>query len=98
VNPWPGSLRFQTYNPSKFIEYRILVYIVCEAATGYIGNMEIYTTEGEKPEENIFSLVETDLEPWHHVYQGNYYNNFDIAEQSGPIRGFQSHWLTHLKS
>jgi hypothetical protein len=34
--------QFQEYNPSKLVKYGILVLVVREATTGYIGNMEIY--------------------------------------------------------
>jgi hypothetical protein len=32
--------------------------MVCEATTGYIGNMDIYTAEGRKLEETIYSVLE----------------------------------------
>jgi hypothetical protein len=46
--PWRGRLGFRTYNPGKLAKYGILVRMVCEATTGYIGNMEIHTAEGKK--------------------------------------------------
>jgi hypothetical protein len=42
--------------------------MVCEATTGYIGNMEIYTA-AKKLEETIFSVLEPYLDLWHHVYK-----------------------------
>jgi hypothetical protein len=56
--PWRGRLRFRTYNPGKLVKYGILVRMVREANTGYIGSMEIYTTEVNKLEEPIFSVLE----------------------------------------
>jgi hypothetical protein len=35
------------YNPGK-IKYGVLVRTVCEAASGYIFNMEIYAAKGHK--------------------------------------------------
>jgi hypothetical protein len=32
--------------------------MVCEGTAGYTGNMEIYTAEGKKLEETIFSVLE----------------------------------------
>jgi hypothetical protein len=49
----------------------------CEVITGYNGNMEIYTAVNKKMEETIFSVLETYLDQ---VYQENYYNNVEIAE------------------
>ena len=54
--------------------------IVSEATTGYICNMEIYTAEGKKLEDTIFSVLQLNLDLWHHVYQDNYYNSVAIAE------------------
>jgi hypothetical protein len=69
------------YNPSKLVEYGILVGMVCEATTGYIGSMEVCTAEGKKLEESIFSVLEPYFDLWHHVYQDNYYINAEIAEK-----------------
>jgi hypothetical protein len=55
---WRGYLRLRTYNPGVLVKYRILVRTVCEATTGYIGNMEIYTAEDKKFEEIKFSVLE----------------------------------------
>jgi hypothetical protein len=43
--------------------------------------MEIYTAEGKKLEELIFSVLEPYLDLWHYVYQDNYYNSVEIAEK-----------------
>jgi hypothetical protein len=43
--------------------------------------IRVYTAEGKKLEETIFSVLETYLGLWHHVYQENYYNSVDIAEK-----------------
>jgi hypothetical protein len=79
---WRGRLRFRTYNPGKLVKYGILVRMVCEATTGYIGNMEMYTTESKKLEGTTFSVLESYLDLWHHVYQYNYYNTAEIAENT----------------
>jgi hypothetical protein len=46
--PWRKRLRFRTYNLGKLVKYGILAHMMCEATTGYIGYMEIYTAEGRK--------------------------------------------------
>jgi hypothetical protein len=71
--------------------------------------MEIYTEEGKKLDETIFSVVEPYLDLWHHVYQDNYYNSVKTVENliirntrvCKTIRAnkeTQNHWLTSLKS
>ena len=48
-----NSLKFRTYNPGKITKYGELVRMVCEAVTGYICNMEIYSAEGKKLENTV---------------------------------------------
>jgi hypothetical protein len=79
--PWWGLLSFRTYNSGKLVKYGILVHKLCEATASNISNMEIYTTEGKKLEETIFSVLEPYLDLWHHAYQDNYYNRVEIAEK-----------------
>jgi hypothetical protein len=78
---WRGSLRFRTSKTGKLVKYGILVRTVCEATTGCIGNMEICTGGSKRLEETKFSLLETYLGQWHHVYQDNYYNSVEIAKK-----------------
>jgi hypothetical protein len=78
--PWRGRLRIKTYNPAKIVKYGLLVRMVCESDSGYISNLEIYSAEGKKLEQTIFSLLKPHLDVWHHVYQDNYYNSVKIAE------------------
>ena len=42
---WQGRLKFRTYNPRKITKYGVLVRMLCEAVSGYICNMEIYSAE-----------------------------------------------------
>jgi len=51
--PWRGRLKFRTYNPGKITKYGVLVRMVCEAVSGYIGNMEIYSAERKKLEDTV---------------------------------------------
>jgi hypothetical protein len=62
------------YNNGKLVKYKILVCMVCEATTGYIGNMEVYTEEDKELRETIFAALEPYLSLWHHAYKDNYYN------------------------
>jgi hypothetical protein len=79
--PWSGRLRFRMYNPRKVVKFVILVHMVREATTGYFGNMELYTAEGKKLEETIFSVLETYIDLWQHVYQDNHYNSVETVEK-----------------
>ena len=67
--PWRGRLKFRTYNPGKITKYGVLVRIVCDAVSGYICNMEIYSAEGKKLEDTVLSLLDRNLGQNHHIYQ-----------------------------
>jgi hypothetical protein len=62
------------------VKYGVLVKVVSESTTGYIGDLQIYVAEGKKLEDTVFSVLEPYLDQWYHVYQENYYNSVRIAE------------------
>ena len=70
----------RTYNPGKLTKYGLLVHVVTESTSGYIGNLEIYSGEGKKLQETILSVLEPYLDQNYHVYQDNYYNSVATAE------------------
>jgi hypothetical protein len=80
VIPWRGRLRKRTYKPAKLTKYGLLVHVVTESTSGYIGNFKIYAAEGMRLEETIFSVLEPYLDQNYHVSEGNYYNSVEIAE------------------
>lgn len=71
--PWRGKSVFRTYNPNKIIKYGLLVRALCESASGYILNIEIYSAKGTPLETTILNL----LKP----YFDNFYNSLKIAEK-----------------
>ena len=77
--PWWGYLKFWTYNPGKIIKYGVLKRMVCEAVSGYICNMEIYSGEGKKLEDTVLSLLDRNLRQNHHIYQDNFYNSVRLS-------------------
>jgi hypothetical protein len=52
----------------------------CEAVSGYICNMEIYTAEGKKLQDTVLSLLDRNLGHNQHLYQDNFYNSVKLAE------------------
>ena len=54
--------------------------MVCEAVSGYIRNMEIYSAEGKKLEDTVLPLLDRNFGQNHHVYQDNYYNSVRLAQ------------------
>ena len=66
--PWWGRLKFRTYIPGKITKYGVLVRMVCEAVSGYISNMKIYSAEGKKLEDTVLSLLDRNLGQNLHIY------------------------------
>ena len=54
--------------------------MVCEAVSGYIRNMEIYSAEGKKLEDTVLPLLDRNFGQNHHIYQDNFYNNVRLAQ------------------
>ncbi|PNF16810.1 hypothetical protein B7P43_G18018 [Cryptotermes secundus] len=80
VIPWRGRFRIRTINPGNLTKYGLLVRVVTESTSGYIGNLEIYSAEGKKLQETIVSVLGPYLDQNYHVYQDNYYNSVATAE------------------
>jgi hypothetical protein len=71
--PLWGCLKFRKYNPGKITKYGVLVRMMCEAASGYICNMEIYSAEGKKLKDTVLSLLDRNFDQNHHISQDNFY-------------------------
>jgi hypothetical protein len=69
IIPWRVRLKFRKYNPGKITKYGVLVRMVCEAVTGYICNMEIYSAEAKRLEDTALSFLERNLSQNHHICQ-----------------------------
>ena len=80
MTPWRGRLKFWMYNPEKITKYEVLVRMVCDALSGYICNMEIYSAEGKKLEDTVLSLLDGNLGQTHHNYQNSFYNSVRLAQ------------------
>jgi hypothetical protein len=80
MTPWRGRLKFRTYNPEKITKYEVLVKMVCEAVSGNICNMEIYSAERKKLEDTVLSLLDGNLGQNHHMYQDGFYNSVRLAQ------------------
>ena len=78
--PWRGRLKFRTYNSGKITKYGALVRMVCDAISGYICNMEIYSAEWKKLEDTVFSLLDRNFGQNHCIYQDNFYNSVRLAQ------------------
>lgn len=70
ICPFRGRVAFRVYMKNKPSKYGMRVECVCEASTGYVCNMELYTATGDN---TIETLVPRVLHPFeginHHVFQ-----------------------------
>lgn len=81
IIPWRGPLSFKVYNAGKLIKYGLFVRMVCEASSGYIGNLEIYSTKCKGLSETITSILLPFENVWHHVYMDNYYTSMETCQK-----------------
>ena len=54
--------------------------MVCEAVSGYICNVEIYSAEGKKLEDTVLSLLDRNLGQNYQISQDNFYNSARLAQ------------------
>lgn len=80
IMAWRGRLVFKVYNASKINKYGVLIRMVCEATSGYVCNLRVYSGQGYPLQATILHLLDPYLNLWHHVYMDNFYNSVDTSE------------------
>ncbi|XP_070207981.1 piggyBac transposable element-derived protein 4-like [Littorina saxatilis] len=84
--PWRGRLSFRMFIPSKPTRYGIKMYCCCEAETGYVCRMQIYTGAGTNgPEKNhgenvVKRLVADMLGLGHTIYMDSFFSSVALYE------------------
>ncbi|XP_050705870.1 piggyBac transposable element-derived protein 4-like [Eriocheir sinensis] len=77
---WKGRLHFRVYNPMKPTKYANKVYLVAEAKSGYICNLQVYTGEKRKLEDTVGDLIQLLISHSYRLYMDNYYNSVRLCE------------------
>ena len=54
--------------------------MVCEAVSGYVCNIQIYSAEGKKLVDTVLSLSDRNLGQNHHTYKDDFYNSVRLAQ------------------
>jgi hypothetical protein len=54
--------------------------MICEARSGYICNIEIYSAVGKELEDTVFSLLDRNLGQNCHICQDSCYNSVRLAQ------------------
>ncbi|CAM1329793.1 PGBD5 (predicted) [Pycnogonum litorale] len=77
-----GRLHFRVYNPDKPDRYGIKMYELCDADTGFINNIEVYTgkvsdqrTDQSLTEQIVMRLIHKYLDQGYKVFMDNYYTS-----------------------
>lgn len=76
--PWKGHIAFQQYNSSKPINYDSKMYFFCEAGTGYITRLKVYSSkEGDTVQKDhdgnvVCHLLKDFLGEGHTIYTNNF--------------------------
>ena len=84
--PWRGMLSFRMFIPSKPTRYGVKMYCCCEADTGYVCRMQIYTRAGQHgPEKNhgenvVQCLTEDFLGKGHVIYMDSFFSSVALFE------------------
>lgn len=84
--PWKGRLSFRMFIPSKPTRYGIKLYCCCEAETGYVCRMQVYTGAGPNgPEKNhgenvVKRLTEDFLGQGHIIYMDSFFTSVALFE------------------
>eukprot|EP00733_Pompholyxophrys_punicea_P000846 Pompholyxophrys_punicea_v1_NODE_320_length_2261_cov_3.880326.p1 type:complete len:125 gc:universal NODE_320_length_2261_cov_3.880326:1414-1040(-) len=75
---WKGRLFFRQYMPAKPVKWGIKLWMVSDAWTGFICNLNVYCGKEEEREEKalstsvVLALVEHLFGNGHHIYFDNY--------------------------
>ena len=81
-----GRLGFRQYLPSKPIKWGLKVWSLCESATGYAWNLQVYTGRVAGQQERglsyrvVMDLIEDLQGSWMKVYMDNFYTSTELFE------------------
>ncbi|KAK7095512.1 hypothetical protein V1264_006908 [Littorina saxatilis] len=84
--PWRGRLSFRMFIPSKPTRYGIKMYCCCEADTGFVCRMQVYTGAGPNgPEKNhgenvVKRLTQDFLGKGHTIYMDSFFSSVALYE------------------
>ncbi|KAK7115112.1 hypothetical protein V1264_001046 [Littorina saxatilis] len=84
--PWQGRLNFRMFIPSKPTRYGVKIYCCCEAETGFVCRMQIYTGAGTNgPEKNhgenvVKRLVADFLHKGHVIYMDSFFSSVALYD------------------
>jgi hypothetical protein len=77
---WRGRLGFRVYNPGKLTKYGIMIRMVCDSATGYICNLEIYCGQSGSLQNTVQNLLQLFAGVGYIVYMDNFYNSVKLTQ------------------
>ena len=79
-------ISFIQYMPKKPKKFGIKLWVLCEAMTGYVLKLEVYTGKSDEVVVNtlahrvVFGLLENYLDRNHHLYIDNFYTSLKLVE------------------
>lgn len=77
---WRGRLGFRVYNPQKPVKYGIKLYILCDSATGYCFNLQLYVREPKTLPDIVFDLLDRLTGHGYTLHMDNFYNSVALCE------------------
>ena len=85
--PWKGRVAFKQFIPSKPTKYGIKMYFCCEAGTGYISCLKMYSgKQGEHAErehgENVVRYLTSDFHgKGHTIFMDSFFSSLKLFEE-----------------
>lgn len=77
--PWHGHLSFKWFQIDKPDKCGIKLFLLAEAKTGYICNLDVYTGVSRRNEELVCILVEHLQHKGYKLYTDNFYNSVAVC-------------------
>ena len=78
--PWRGRLSFKVFQKDKPDKYGIKLYLLAEAQTGFIFELEVYTGVSRRNEDLITGMMTPLLNKGYRLYMDNFYNSVVVCE------------------
>lgn len=75
-----GRIHFRVYNKDKPDKYGMKIYMLCDAATGYILKMVPYTGDAKSVDTIVRELCEPFFGKWHTIYMDRFFTSPVIAD------------------
>ena len=84
--PWRGRIKWKQYCPDKPVKFGFKVFVLCDAETNYIYNIDVYTGKKEVITKDLGGRTVLDLvsgleNKGHILYMDSFYSSVDLFRE-----------------